>query len=193
MPNSRIEAAFTLTDDIIETLGAWTTDGNALGVGGDNLLGSTDNFEFFFITNGIRRAGFLANGYRFLQTPGTSTGGHARYRELTFETQTTDATETVVFSHAIADNTNYRYQAHTQFLSQDNSEYGGFQRSIIARRLTSTTLGKEHAHFTDVTDLNTRSFWRVQTNVMQFVVQGLAATTINWSGMITFQGVLNTP
>lgn len=187
MPNSRIEAAFRLTTDVIEALGAWTTDGNNLGAGGGDLLGSLDNYPFYFITNGIKRGGFQNTGEFFLTTNNLNPESNHRFK--TFRLQTNDDIETVAFSFSLADKTTYFMNAEVVYQASGSAAYGALERKICYNRNGTSTINKEHSTYTDrVGNLTTNMRWRLTGNTAELVVKGIAATNLIWSGMIRTQG-----
>lgn len=192
MPNSRIEASNTLNDDQLELLGAWTTNGNNLLGGGGGLLGSNDNFGFFFITNGIERAGFFNTGEFFLADSAFNPNHRAVFKPLRF--QTIDELDQVVFSFSMPTDTVYNFNIGVQFRNEDGANWGRLQRSVTANRVGGVvTLSLETFPETERFNAATSNVrWVLSGTTVQLVVNGLSGTSLIWSGLVKYQGVQNT-
>lgn len=191
MPNSRIEAATFLSDDALELLGAWTTDGNNLLGGGGDLIGSTDNFGFFFLTNSIRRGGFLNSGEFFLATNGSNPDQRAVFKPLRFTTD--DETDQVKFSFTIPDNTVYNFNVGVQFRNANGTSWGRLQRSFTVNR-EGVLISNTDLTYPETERFNangTKTQWIVNGNDVELVVNGLIAEDLIWTGLVRYQGARN--
>ncbi len=191
MPNSRIETAFFLTEDDIELLGAWTTNGNNLLGGGGDKLGSLDNFGFEFITSGIRRGGFLDSGEFYLQQNGANL--NSKYVKKPIRFITSDELDFNAFSFLIPDNTTYKFNVELQYRQSGGNIWGGFERKILVNRagiLSTKTL--ETMPFTErVNSIDTNIEWILNGNTIELNVNGISSSNLVWSGLISYQGILS--
>lgn len=190
MPNSRIEAAFFVSDEIIEALGAWTTDGNNLIGGGGDLIGSIDDFGFFFLTNSVRRGGFLNTGELFLQQSQANLDHRNVWKVV--RTETNDALDTNAFTFSMPSNTTYKFSASVQYRGDAGTDWGGFERKVMAHRDGGTSLTEQTFPFTEREgDSGTNARWTVSSNDVSLTLNGIAATNVVWSVIIQYQGILN--
>ena len=191
MPNSRIEAATFLSDEQLELLGAWTTDGNNLLGGGGDLLGSNDNFGWFFITNSIRRGGFFNTGEFFLSTDGLNPDHRAVFKPLRFSTS--DETDQTKFTFTIPDNTVYNFNVGLQFRNQAGTSWGRLQRLITVNRegitVTNSDMTYPETERFNADGSNVR--WNINGNDIEMIVNGLIAQDLIWTGLIRYQGARN--
>ena len=191
MPNSRIEASNFLSDDQLELLGAWTTNGNNLLGGGGSLLGSNDDFGWFFITNGIRRGGFFNSGEFFLSINGLNPDHRAVFKPLRF--QTVDDSDQVAFSFNIPDLTVYNFNVGVQFRNQDGDSWGRLQRMFTVNRegavVTSSDQTFPETERFNSDEVNAR--WTVNGTTIELLVNGLNAENLIWTGLVRYQGVTN--
>jgi len=188
MPNSRIESAFLLDDNILETLGAWTTDGNNLVGGGGNLLGSNDFFGFNFITNGIVRGGFRDSGEFFLSEGSLNPQSNYIHRIRNEETNTN--VPVTLFSFNIPDNRVFKFHADVNFITEDGLTWGNFERKITARRegiLADNS--KETFNYTErFGDTSTNAYWERSGNLVELKIKGVTGQPTFFSAMIKYFG-----
>lgn len=190
MPNSRIESS-GITPQLLDVLGAWTTDGNPIGAGGGNLLGSTDNFGWYFITNNVRRGGWSQTGERLLFVDGVNPNEY--FRELPLTKKTYDDFEDYMFRTYLADNTLNRYIIDVMFSSLDGTTHGTFRREIMGLTIGGvSSLLKETTPHTLINDKRIKVGFKLFGRELRFNIKGLNKQ-INWSGKITYQGVSLTP
>lgn len=188
MPNSRIEAANLINDDILETLGAWTTDGNLLIGGGGNLLGSNDFFGFNFITSGIVRGGFTASGEFFISEG--SVNPHTRRHQLIRTGESINNTPITLYSFNLLDDRVFKFHADVNFITEDGLSWGNVERRITARRegsLVNNT--KETFSYTERKgDTSINAYWERSGNLMELKVKGVSGQTTFFSTYINYFG-----
>ncbi len=190
MPNSRIETSGTYNLEQLETLGCWVTQGNHLGFGGGNKLGSLDNYTFHFITNNQNRGGFRETGERFLTNP--SGNIYSEYRELTKNLVTNDDSEDYIFRFYIPDKTMYKFSIDINYLSEDYLSWGNFERKIVClRNNLNVTISKPTMNYTESTDKRIEAYWKFYGNELRFNVKGVSATNIVWTAKINYFGAYN--
>ena len=189
MPNSRIEAATIINEELLESLGAWTTNGNNLLGGGGQLLGSNDFFGFNFITNGIVRGGFRNTGEFFLAegslNPQTQNVSLVR-------TQTTmDNNPQTIFSFNLLDERVFRFNASIVFTTNDNLSWGSLDRSITARRVAALAENTQETSSYTEREGNTSidAFWERSGNLVELKVRGLNGQNVFFTGFINYFGV----
>ncbi len=188
MPNSRIESAFSLSQDDIKAIGAWTTDGNNLLAGGGQLLGSLDFFGFNFITNGIVRGGFKDTGEFFVSEGNTNTP--TRFHHLVRTLNTFNNSAQTIFSFNLLDNRVFKFHADVNFITEDGLTWGNVERRITARRegaLANNT--KETFSYTEKEgDTSVNAYWIRSGNLMELKVKGIIGQQTFFSTYINYFG-----
>jgi len=102
---------------------------------------------------------------------------------------TTDDTPTELFRIPTELNSTGKFNAQVQCIDSLASFKSGWVREIIARNSGNTLfIGTEHATFTDKTEAPLLlAYWENVGFDVRFMVQGIAATNITWSGLISYQ------
>jgi hypothetical protein len=191
MPNSRIETSGLWSKKQLELFDIWTTDGNALISGGGNVLGSTDNYPFFFITNGLKRAGFNEAGEfllcDYLATPET----YLKEKVKKIETQSDE--EVIPFSIYVPDDTLINFSVKMIYLNKDGSNYGTIARDITCLRKGSTIIftGETNIITERIGNKSTSLFFRQNVNAVEIVIKGITGLSLKWSSQLKYQGITN--
>jgi hypothetical protein len=191
MPNSRIESSGLWSEDQLELLGAWTTDGNNLLSGGGQVLGSLDNFPFYFITNGLRRGGWSESGEFFLCDSFSSPDSYLREKVKKIETLSDE--ESVAYSIYMPDDTMMNFSFKVLYLNKDGSSFGTLGRDITALRKGSSINFSSETYSVSERKGNkeTKTFVRQNGNLVEFGVKGIQATSLKWSCQFKYQGITN--
>lgn len=191
MPNSRIESSGIWSEDQLELLGAWVTDGNNLLAGGGNVLGSNDNFPFYFITNGQRRGGFNELGEFFLCDNPSSFESFLRERVKKIETISDE--ENVIFSIYIPNDTVMNFFSKVIYLTKDALSFGTIGRDVTCLRKGNViTFTGETMPITERKgNQTTKTFFRANGNAVELVVKGILGTSLKVSGQLKYQGITN--
>ena len=190
MPNSRIESSF-ISGDQLEVFGAWTTDGNSLQAGGNNILGSVDNFGWYFVTNNAKRGGWDSFGRRLLFIEGVNS--HEFYKEKTVTKKTYDEFLDYVYSVYLPDNALFKFSIDVMFSTLDGLTNGSFRREIIAKTITGvSSVSKEVTPYTQINDKRIEFGFALYGRELRLNIKGLNEQ-INWSGKVTYQGVSLAP
>jgi hypothetical protein len=188
MPNSRMEIATVLNDDVLEALGAWTTDGNLLIGGGGQLLGSRDFFGFNFITNNIVRGGFRDTGEFFLAEG--SLNPQSQYIHQVKNAETNNNTPLTVFQFNIPDNRVFKFHADINFITEDGLTWGNLERKITARREGALAdSSKETFNYTErFGDTSIDAYWERSGNLVELKVRGVTGQPTFFSAFIKYFG-----
>lgn len=187
MPNSRIETG-GITQEQLESIGGWTTDGNELFAGGGNLLGSTDNFNWYYITNNIRRGGWSTTGERLL-IPDINEGD-SWFREIPKRKQTFDDFTDYIFRFFMPDNTLYKFSININFVDETKTNWGNFERKItVLRENGNMHLSRVTFPYTETTNKAIEGYWTNFGNEVRFNIKGLALNTITWTAYVNYFGV----
>lgn len=191
MPNSRIESSGLWSEDQLELLGAWTTDGNNLLSGGGQVLGSLDNFPFFFITNGLRRGGWSESGEFFLCDSYSSPDSFLREKVKKIETLSDE--ESVAYAIYVPDDTMMNFSFKVLYLSKDGSSFGTLGKDVSCLRKGDTiSFSSETNQVTERKGSKvTNSFIRKNGNLVEFVVKGINGQSLKWSCQFKYQGITN--
>lgn len=183
MPNSRLEVGNYLLQQQVNN--AWFISGNNVSGG---KLGTTSFDPWEFISSGVARGGFRAQGERYLQTHGTAYAS-SELVELTATATSINATPTVLFSLNSTDNVVWNLTANAQARRSSGLDRAVFERKIMAYRESSPViLGKEHSLFTDKTT-GYGLVWQASGNSVELVATGLSGHTVYWTATIYYQGV----
>jgi hypothetical protein len=183
MPNSRIEVSNFLLQQTIN--GAWFTVGNNVSGG---KLGTNSFDPWNFITSGVSRGGFFANGERFLQTHGTAFD-KSEFVEKTLTATSVNAVPVTIFTLSLDDTTVWNLTANGQARRSSGLDRAVFERKIMAyREGAGAVIGKEHSLFTDKSVGYTMQ-WQTSGNSVQLVVTGVSGHTVYWTGSVFYQGV----
>ena len=187
MPNSRISTDNEFTIDELDLLGAWVTNGNSLIGGGGNLLGSTDNFGFFFLTNNVIRGGYKNTGERFLRNDSSET--YSEYKETTRKLITNDNLEECIFKFFIPTNTIHKFTVNINFLSEDLETWGNFERKItILKTPTEIKMSRPTYIYSESTNHDIKVYYKVVGDELRFYVNGLPSKKVTWTSYINYFG-----
>lgn len=188
MPNSRIEAAPFLNDDIIEAAGAWTTNGNNLLGGGGDKLGSLDFVGWNMITSGNVRAGFTNDGQFFLSEGNLNT--QSRRYNLIRTAETNNNTPITIYSFNIPDNRVFKFSADVNFITDNGLNWGNVERKVTARREGSLVdNSKESTDYTErFGNKSIDAYWERSGNLMELKVKGLIGQITYFSSYINYFG-----
>ena len=191
MPNSRLEVSPIITPEIIEALGVWMTTGNNLLAGGGQILGSKDNFGYFFIANDVKIGGFFNSGEFFLSQDELNPDHRAVFKTIKFETN--DDTDQNPFIFTLPNKTIYNFKIGLQFRSANGASWGRLVRTVSANReaglmdITKNTYPESER----VGANNVETVWEKNGLTVRLKVNGLPATNLKWSGLIQYQGIAN--
>lgn len=188
MPNSRIETAFFIDDNVLEKAGAWTTNGNHLLGGGGQILGSLDFFGWNMITNGEVRGGFTNDGQFFL-SEGNLNSPTRRFH-LIRAIETVNNTPVTIFSFNILDNRVFKFHGDINFITEDGLSWGNVERKVLARRegaLVDNT--QETTNYTErVGNQSIDAYWKRSGNLMELKVVGVAGQITYFNSFINYFG-----
>lgn len=183
MPNSRLEISAYLLQQQINN--AWFVTGNNVSNG---KLGTTSFDPWYFISSGVNRGGFYANGERFLQTHGP-TFAKSELVEKTVTGTSINAVPLTLFSLSLDDTSVWRFNANVQARRSTGLDRGVFERQVMAyREGGGAILGKEHSLFTDKSTGYTLT-WQTSGNSVELIATGVSGHTVYWTGTIYYQGV----
>ena len=128
-----------------------------------------------------------AEAKTFLNGGGTDQDG-LMFGTIT-ETETTDDTETTVFTRPLDDDTTYGIEVKVIGVEEDGSNRASFHRSIVVYREgggNATIQGLEYDIHSETSDLD----WDVALDVdgtnFEVNVAGIAATKVKWTGHVIF-------
>jgi hypothetical protein len=183
VPNSRLEISAYLLQVAIAD--AWKVSGNSVANG---QLGTNSFDPWFFISSGVKRGGFFANGERFLQTHGP-TFAKSELVEKTVTGTTVNLVPLTLFTLSLDDTTVWRFNANVQSRRSSGLDRGVFERQVMVHREGGgAILGKEHSLFTDKSAGYTLQ-WQTSGNNVELIATGLSGHTVYWTGSIYYQGV----
>jgi hypothetical protein len=191
MPNSRIESSGIWSEDQLELLGAWTTDGNNLLSGGGNIIGSLDNFPFYFVTNGLRRASFNELGELCLIDSPSNFSSFKREKVKTCETNSDE--EVVIHSIYLPDDTLMNFSSKVLYLDRNGISFGTLARDIsVLRKGTNMIFSKPTFPITERNGEKASNLsYRQNGSSVEIVVKGILSTNLKWSGQFNYQGTTN--
>jgi hypothetical protein len=188
MPNSRIEAAFFLDDNILEKAGAWTTNGNTLLAGGGDVLGSLDFVGWKMVTSGAIRAGFTNDGQFYLSEGNLN--AHSRRYHLIRTQESINNTPLTIFSFNIPDNRVFKFSADVNFITDDGLSWGNVERKMTSRREGALVdNSKETTEYTErFGNKSIEAYWERSGNLMELKVKGLNGQATYFSSYINYFG-----
>lgn len=112
-----------------------------------------------------------------------------------FNVQTTDATATAIASFSMPSDSAVTIQALVTGLQTDGSNGAGYRRSAVGKNNSGTTaiIGSVDTAFggEDIAGWNCTITFDDGTDTANVIVTGAAATTVNWSALVTITWVRN--
>ncbi len=185
LPTTYVPQARTLTASDGLTGGGDLSANRALSVGqGHGITVNSDDVA-------------VNQGFAFAWLAGHSWKAHAAFSGsqhvlTTAAIQTTDDTQTSLFSMTLADTTAYLFTAEIVGRDAAGVEHCAYAKAVLVYREggSATIQGTVQDNFPDIESSGgLNATWTVSGNDVRLSVTGLAATTINWAATIRRQAV----
>lgn len=125
---------------------------------------------------------------------GVGTKQDGRVTSLLTETQTTDATETTVFTRSLDDENTYFVECEVTGVKSDGSQRAAYKLVAVVFRtggVSSAIQGSVTSLHTEESDSDWDCNIKADGNNVIITVTGKAATTVEWSGHVTMTNMSN--